>query len=103
MSLVCLAVATVDTTLVDSDVIVDITFDNIPAGNNADRITVGSTTAVNNTFIRILNFSFLLPLDVGVTYGCVSALQSVENSQFVHPVTFSTVPLTLDDIAGTGS
>ena len=100
VSLVCLTVVTVDTTLVDTDVIVDIAFNHLPAGINANRITTERTMLNDSASQGIVDFAFLLPSDEGVAFRCVPTLRPV-NSLFLDSTPLSTdTTLTLDDIAG---
>ena len=95
VSLVCLTVVTVDTTIVDTD---DFTVDTIITRDSVSSPSTMGTISVNNTASQgIVDFALLLPSDDGGTFECVSTLQPVGDSQFLVPATSSySKTLTLD-------
>ena len=95
-----MCVVTVDRTLVDTDIIVTFTYEGLPT--DANRITTSSGVFNESSFQGMAEFSFLLPSDEGVAFGCVSRMTPVESTPFVDPATNPTVTHTLE-LTGTST
>ena len=95
VSLVCLTVVTVDTTIVDT---YDFMVDTITRDSFGSPFSTMRTISVNNTASQVIvDFALLLLSDDGATFECASTLQPVGDSPFLVPATFSySETLTLD-------
>ena len=98
LNLVC--AVTVDRTLVDTDIIVTYTYEDLPT--DANRITTSSEVFNVSSFHGMAEFSFLLPSDEGVAYSCVSTMTPMASTPFVDPATNPTVTHT-PELTGTST
>ena len=78
----------------DTDIIVTYTYEDLPT--DANRITTSCGVFIESSFQGMAEFSFLLPSDEGVAYGCVSTMTPVDSTPFVDPATNPTVTHTLE-------
>lgn len=90
VTLTCTVSISVDRTLVDTDITVTFNYVNLPS--DASRVITSTTASNFTTHQGVVEFRFLLPSDGGVTYGCESTVEPVENGV---PVTSPMTTLTL--------